>query len=568
MTKPQRRPANPNFSSGPCAKRPGYAVTALANAAFGRSHRSKLGKAKLKDVVQRSRTRKAFPKITASASCPASDTGAVEMILWSLLGPRPVDALTWESFGEGWVTDIEKQLKIKDLRIMRAPYGEIPDLSKVDTAERDVVFPWNGTTSGARIPNGDWIKADRKGLMICDATSAAFAMDLPWDKLDVVTWSWQKVLGGEAAHGMLVLSPRAVERLESYTPPWPLPKVFRLTSKGKISEGIFAEETINTPSMLAVEDAIDSLKWAESVGGLPALIDRYEGNLSAIAAWVEKTKWVDFLVEDKKTRSCTSGCLKVVADGVDKLPKDQQWAAIKKIRSLLDAEGVAYDIAGHRDALPGLRIWCGATIERSDVEALLPWLDWAFAEASQPATRGLSFSPKQLPDGWSLSMPKVLIADDLSPRAVEIFKERGVEVVFDTTLTPDQLEARDRQIRRSRHPLGHQGDQGGARSGHQPRRSSAAPVSASTMSTFPPRREARHRGDEHAVRQFDHHRGARHRADDGAGARAAGGRSFDPGGQVGKVALHGRRAHGQDRSVSSAAAISARSSPTGRWASR
>jgi len=382
--KPQRRPACPNFSSGPCAKRPGYAVTALQNALFGRSHRSKLGKARLKEVITRSRNLLGMPKDWRLAITPASDTGAVEMILWSLLGPRGVDALTWESFGEGWVTDIEKQLKIKDLRVFRAPYGQIPDLSKVDT-DRDVVFPWNGTTSGARIPNGDWIKADRQGLTICDATSGVFAMDLPWEKLDVVTWSWQKVLGGEAAHGMLALSPRAVERLNTYTPPWPLPKIFRLTNKGKFSEGIFAEETINTPSMLAVEDAIDSLKWAESIGGLPALKARCESNLAAIAAWVEKTAWIDFLVEDPKVRSCTSVCLKIVADGFDKLPVEQQWAAVKKIEALLDAEGVAYDIAGHRDAVPGLRIWCGATIERSDVEALLPWLDWAFAEANQAA---------------------------------------------------------------------------------------------------------------------------------------------------------------------------------------
>jgi phosphoserine aminotransferase len=382
--KPQRRPACPNFSSGPCAKRPGYSVTALQNALFGRSHRSKLGKARLKEVVTRSRNLLGMPKDWRLAITPASDTGAVEMILWSLLGPRGVDALTWESFGEGWVTDIEKQLKIKDLRVFRAPYGQIPDLSKVDT-DRDVVFPWNGTTSGARIPNGDWIKADRQGLTICDATSGVFAMDLPWEKLDVVTWSWQKVLGGEAAHGMLALSPRAVERLNSYTPPWPLPKIFRLTNKGKFSEGIFAEETINTPSMLAVEDAIDSLKWAESIGGLPALKTRCESNLAAIAAWVEKTPWVDFLVVDPKIRSCTSVCLKIVADGFDKLPVDQQWAAVKKLEALLDAEGVAYDIAGHRDAVPGLRVWCGATIERGDVEALLPWLDWAFAEANQAA---------------------------------------------------------------------------------------------------------------------------------------------------------------------------------------
>jgi phosphoserine aminotransferase len=382
--KPQRRPACPNFSSGPCAKRPGYSVAALQNALFGRSHRSKLGKARLKEVITRSRNLLGMPKDWRLAITPASDTGAVEMILWSLLGARGVDALTWESFGEGWVTDIEKQLKIKDLRVFRAPYGQIPDLSKVDT-DRDVVFPWNGTTSGARIPNGDWIKADRQGLTICDATSGVFAMDLPWEKLDVVTWSWQKVLGGEAAHGMLALSPRAVERLNSYTPPWPLPKIFRLTNKGKFSEGIFAEETINTPSMLAVEDAIDSLKWAESIGGLPQLKARCESNLAAIAAWVEKTPWVDFLVEDPKVRSCTSVCLKIVADGFDKLPAEQQWAAVKKIEALLDAEGVAYDIAGHRDAVPGLRIWCGATIERSDVEALLPWLDWAFAEANRAA---------------------------------------------------------------------------------------------------------------------------------------------------------------------------------------
>jgi phosphoserine aminotransferase len=382
--KPSRRPANPNFSSGPCAKRPGYSLAALEKALLGRSHRSKPGKARLKEVVDRSRNLLGIPKDYHVGIVPASDTGAVEMALWSLLGPRGVDALTWESFGEGWVTDIEKQLKIKDLRVMRAPYGQIADLSKVDS-DRDVVFTWNGTTSGGRIPNGDWIKADRKGLTICDATSGVFAMDLPWEKLDVVTWSWQKVLGGEAAHGMLALSPRAIERLESYTPPWPLPKIFRMTAKGKFSEGIFKEETINTPSMLAVEDALDSLKWAESLGGLRALMARCEGNLAAVAAWVERTPWVDFLVEDPKIRSCTSVCLKIVAEGFDRLPAEQQWAQVKKIEALLDAEGVAYDIAGHRDAVPGLRIWCGATIERADVEALLPWLDWAFAEARQQA---------------------------------------------------------------------------------------------------------------------------------------------------------------------------------------
>lgn len=382
--KPSRRPANPNFSSGPCAKRPGYSLAALEKALLGRSHRSKPGKARLKEVVDRSRNLLGIPKDYRVGIVPASDTGAVEMALWSLLGPRGVDALTWESFGEGWVTDIEKQLKIQDLRVMRAPYGQIADLSKVD-CDRDVVFTWNGTTSGGRIPNGDWIKADRKGLTICDATSGVFAMDLPWEKLDVVTWSWQKVLGGEAAHGMLALSQRAIERLESYTPPWPLPKIFRMTNKGKFSEAIFKEDTINTPSMLAVEDALDSLKWAESLGGLRALMARCEGNLAAIAAWVERTPWVDFLVEDPKIRSCTSVCLKIVAEGFDRLPAEQQWAQVKKIEALLDAEGVAYDIAGHRDAVPGLRIWCGATIERADVEALLPWLDWAFAEARQQA---------------------------------------------------------------------------------------------------------------------------------------------------------------------------------------
>jgi phosphoserine aminotransferase len=382
--KPSRRPTNSNFSSGPCAKRPGYSLAALEKALLGRSHRSKPGRARLKEVVDRSRALLGMPKDYRLAIVPASDTGAVEMALWSLLGARGVDALTWESFGEGWVTDLEKQLKIKDLRVMRAPYGQIPDLAQVDT-DRDVVFAWNGTTSGARIPNGDWIKADRKGLTICDATSGVFAMDLPWAKLDVVTWSWQKVLGGEAAHGMLALSPRAIERLESYTPPWPLPKIFRMTAKGKFAEGIFKEETINTPSMLAVEDAIDSLKWAEGLGGLSALRARCESNLAAIASWVERTDWVDFLVGDPNIRSCTSVCLKIVAEGFDRLPVEQQWAQVKKIEALLDAEGVAYDIAGHRDAVPGLRIWCGATIERADVEALLPWLDWAFAQARQEA---------------------------------------------------------------------------------------------------------------------------------------------------------------------------------------
>jgi phosphoserine aminotransferase len=306
------------------------------------------------------------------------------MALWSLLGARGVDVLAWESFGEGWATDVVNQLKLKDARVMKAPYGELPDLGAVDW-DHDVVFTWNGTTSGARVPNGDWIKPDRTGLAICDATSAVFAMDLAWDRLDVVTWSWQKVLGGEAAHGMLALSPRAVARLESYTPPWPLPKIFRLTSKGKLSAGIFEAETINTPSMLVVEDALDGLRWAESLGGLPALKRRCEGNLAAIARWVERTPWIDFLVGDPKARSCTSVCLKVVDDWFQRLAPDAQRAQVKRLESLLEAEGVAYDVAGHRDALPGLRIWCGATIETADVEALLPWLDWAYGEVRRAA---------------------------------------------------------------------------------------------------------------------------------------------------------------------------------------
>ncbi|MGH6968369.1 MAG: phosphoserine transaminase [Stellaceae bacterium] len=382
--KPNSRPANPSFSSGPCAKRPGWSLPALASGLFGRSHRSKPGKAKLKEVVERSRRLLGIPKDYRLAIVPASDTGAVEMAMWSLLGARGVDLLAWEVFGEGWAADVEKQLKLADLRVMRAPYGAIPDLAKVDT-DRDVVFPWNGTTSGARIPDGDWIKADRQGLTICDATSAVFAMDLPWPKLDVVTWSWQKVLGGEAAHGMLALSPRAVARLETYQPAWPLPKIFRLTSKGKFAENIFNEETINTPSMLAVEDAIDGLKWAESIGGLPALKTRSEANLAVIARWVAKSEWIDFLVADPKVRSCTSVCLKVADDWFLRLAPDAQRSQVKRIEALLDAEGVAYDIAGHRDAPPGLRIWCGATIETRDVEALLPWLDWAFAEVRRAA---------------------------------------------------------------------------------------------------------------------------------------------------------------------------------------
>src|SRR5271165_3287235 len=380
-TRPDLRPANPHFSSGPCAKRPGYSLDALAGALLGRSHRAAAPKARLLEVIQRSRTILGIPTDWRLGIVPASDTGAVEMALWSLLGARGVDIVAFESFGAGWAADILKQLKLKDVRLLEALYGKLPNLSAVDFTH-DVVFTWNGTTSGVRVPNADGIPADREGLVICDATSAAFAMDLAWDKLDVVTWSWQKVLGGEAAHGMLALSPRAVQRLETYTPPWPLPKIFRLTSKGKLIEGIFMGETINTPSMLCVEDALDSLRWAESVGGLHGLIARCEANLAAIATWVARSHWIDFLAEAPDTRSCTSVCLKLTAPWVTALPSDGQWAVAKRIAALLEAEGVAYDIVAHRDSPPGLRIWTGATIETSDVAALLPWLDWAYATAT------------------------------------------------------------------------------------------------------------------------------------------------------------------------------------------
>ena len=376
--KPDTRPANPLFSSGPCAKRPGWSPEVLASAAIGRSHRAKGPKAKLKKVIDESHAILGMPDDYLLGIVPASDTGAVEMALWSLLGARGVDLLAWESFGSGWVSDVVKQLKLKDVRVLEADYGTLPDLSQVDPA-RDVVFTWNGTTSGVRVPNGDWIAADREGLTICDATSAAFAMNLPWDKLDVVTWSWQKVLGGEAQHGMIALSPRAVERLESYTPPWPMPKIFRMTKAGKVDRAIFEGSTINTPSMLCVEDHLDALAWARDVGGLKGLIDRSEGNLAAIADWVAKTAWVDFLAEEPAQRSCTSVCLKVVDPWFAALDDKAQADAAKAIASLLEAEGVALDINGYRDAPAGLRIWTGATIERTDVTALLPWLDWAFA---------------------------------------------------------------------------------------------------------------------------------------------------------------------------------------------
>lgn len=377
--KPGLRPANPQFSSGPCAKRPGWTLEALSSAMTGRSHRAAQPKARLAEVIERSKATLGMPEGWRLGIVPASDTGAVEMALWSLLGARGVDVLAWESFSKEWATDVLKQLKLKDARMIDAPYGKLPDLSAADWS-RDVVFVWNGTTSGVRLTNGDFIPANREGLAICDATSAAFAMDLPWDKLDVVTWSWQKVLGGEAAHGMLALSPRAVARLESYTPSWPLPKIFRMAKGGKLNEGIFRGETINTPSMLCVEDALDGLRWAESIGGLKGLIARSEANLAAIAAWVARTPWADFLAEAPETRSCTSICLKIVAPWFTALAADQQAAVAKKLASLLEKEGVALDAGAYRDAPPGLRIWGGATVETSDVEALLPWLDWAFAQ--------------------------------------------------------------------------------------------------------------------------------------------------------------------------------------------
>jgi phosphoserine aminotransferase len=378
-TKPAVRPARPFFSSGPCAKRPGWTPEALKDALVGRSHRSKPGKAKLKDAIERTKALLNIPAGYRVGIVPASDTGAVEMALWSLLGPRPVDLFAWESFSEDWVTDTVKQLKIKDARTFKAPYGQLPDLTQYDPAH-DAVFVWNGTTSGVKVPDGDWIPADRKGLTICDATSAAFAMALPWDKLDVVTFSWQKVLGGEAAHGILVLGPRAVERLESHTPAWPMPKIFRMTKGGKIVEGIFEGETINTPSMVAVEDYLDALSWAESLGGLAGLIARSNANLHALEKWVAASDWAGFLADNPKIRSNTSVCIAVTDPAFVALADDAKQDKLKKLVSLLDKEGVALDIAGYRAAPPGLRIWCGATVETADVAALTPWLDWAWSQ--------------------------------------------------------------------------------------------------------------------------------------------------------------------------------------------
>ncbi|HAH08467.1 MAG TPA: phosphoserine transaminase [Alphaproteobacteria bacterium] len=377
--KPQARPAVPNFSSGPCAKRPGWSPEALSHAILGRSHRSKSGKARLQDAIDRTRSVLGIPADCRIGIVPASDTGAVEMALWSMLGPRPVDVLVWESFSNDWATDVVKQLKLPNTRVIKAEYGALPDLSSVN-AGHDIVFAWNGTTSGVRVPNANWIDADREGLTICDATSAAFAQDLDWTKLDVVTYSWQKVLGGEAAHGMLILSPRAVARLESYKPAWPLPKIFRMTKDGKLVEGIFKGETINTPSMLCVEDYVDALKWAEGIGGLKALMARADANLQAIEDWIARSSWARFLAEDPRARSNTSVCLAIKDPWFAGLDPEAQAAAAKKLADLLEKEAVAYDIGAYRDAPPGLRIWCGATVETADVRALTPWLDWAWAQ--------------------------------------------------------------------------------------------------------------------------------------------------------------------------------------------
>jgi len=377
--KPSVRPNVANFCSGPCAKRPGWTPDVLADAALGRSHRGKLGKARIVELNERSRKILGMPDDYLLGIVPASDTGAVEMALWSLLGPRGVDLLAWESFGLGWVTDVTKQLKLPDVRTLIADYGQLPDLSQADFS-RDVVFTWNGTTSGVRVPDGEWIPDDRQGLTIVDATSAVFAMDVPWRKCDVVTWSWQKVLGGEAAHGMLALSPRAVKRLESYQPAWPIPKIFRLTSGGKLIKGIFQGDTINTPSMLCVEDHLDALKWAESIGGLPALIARSQANLRALEEWVATSDWAAFLADDSATRSSTSICLVIKAPWFRALPRDEQTAAAKSLSARLEKEGVAFDVMSYRDTPPGLRLWGGATVEPSDTAKVTAWLDWAYAE--------------------------------------------------------------------------------------------------------------------------------------------------------------------------------------------
>lgn len=380
-TKPATKPARPEFSSGPCAKRPGWTVEAVAARAFlGRSHRAAKPKAQLKDAIDRTARVLGVPADYRVGIVPASDTGAFEMAMWSMLGARPVDMLVWESFGQGWATDATKQLKLADCRVLTAGYGELPDLGEV-RKDADVCFTWNGTTSGARVPNGDWIAADREGLTFCDATSAAFAQDLPWDKLDVTTFSWQKAMGGEGGHGVIILSPRAVERLTSFTPDRPLPKIFRLTKGGKLIEGVFAGETINTPSMFCVADAVDALEWMEEIGGLTATRARADANFAALQAWVDRTPWVENLAADPAARSNTSVCLKIVDPEIAALDEAAQRDFVKKLTKLLETEGAALDIGGYRDAPPGLRVWCGSTVDTADIEALLPWLDWAFASA-------------------------------------------------------------------------------------------------------------------------------------------------------------------------------------------
>lgn len=381
MTKPSVKPVNPNFSSGPCSKRPGFKLEALKDAALGRSHRAKIGKDKLKEVIDRTKAVLGIPSDYLVGIVPASDTGAVEMVLWSMLGARGVDMLAWESFGKGWINDVKTQLKLDDVRVLEAGYGDLPDLSQVDFT-RDVVFTWNGTTSGVRVPDGNWIADDREGLTICDATSAVFAMDIPWNKIDVLTYSWQKVMGGEGAHGMLVLSPRAVERLENYTPAWPLPKIFRMTKGGKVMGEIFEGSTINTPSMLCVEDALDGLKWAESIGGLSALHKRSTANLKVLEDWVAGSTDVDFLASDKEIRSNTSVCLRITAAWFVSLSDADKTKAFKRLVAILDAEGAAYDIGSYKDAPAGLRIWCGATVEASDLEKLTPWIDWGLSQVA------------------------------------------------------------------------------------------------------------------------------------------------------------------------------------------
>ena len=377
--KPARRPVRPFFSSGPCAKRPGWSVTALESACLGRSHRSKLGKARIAEALDKSRSLLGIPDDYRIGMVPASDTGAVELALWSLLGPLGVDVLAWESFSEGWITDVVEQLKIADVRVHQADYGELPMLDEVH-GDRDVVFVWNGTTSGVKLPNADWISDERAGLTICDATSAVFAMSLPWQKLDVVTYSWQKVIGGEAAHGMLILSPRAVQRLETYAPPRPIPKLFRITEGGKLNEDVFVGGAINTPSMLCVEDYLDALQWAESLGGATALVDRSNRNLAAITAWVDANDWVEFLARRPEWRSNTSVCLRFTAERFVRMSESEQRSKIGKLVELLEAEGVGYDINGYRAAPPGLRIWAGATVDTADIDALLPWVEWAYRD--------------------------------------------------------------------------------------------------------------------------------------------------------------------------------------------